>query len=341
MNTFRGVSRALSRGFISPGLVLLIIAGLSALSVVGLWTTSPEKSSARKGIAITTDAGRQAQTVDVCSGAIGYSSVRSTKDLTDDTRGYAVHVMYVLPSDGVDHHYDTNGAIARSVSSWEYWLCGQTGGKGLKLDTRKGKLDVTFVRLNATDNAIMTGADSWYQNSSSNPYVRDDIEARLRKLRVISSNKLYAIYYDGHSNWSCGGGAWPPTLPGQVAAEYMQGGRLGDVPCENNQPIGTDPTAPGYLDFDILHELMHTLGLVPSTAPHLTLAGHVSDTPTDLMWAGNQPWGLPNLVLDYGNDDYYKANIPNSLDLSNSIFFMGGGSELPPKWGQSSNYPLK
>jgi len=54
---------------------------------------------------------------------------------------------------------------------------------------------------------------------------------------------------------------------------------------------------------------MHTLGVVSSAAPHFTLAGHVSDSALDLMYAGSLPW-TPS-TLDLGQDDYYcPAGLP-------------------------------
>src|SRR6185436_12408104 len=37
--------------------------------------------------------------------------VRQNADQPDDFSGYQVHVMYVLPSDGVDRNLDTNGTL--------------------------------------------------------------------------------------------------------------------------------------------------------------------------------------------------------------------------------------
>lgn len=340
-----------TRGFVSLGLGLLLVAlGFAVVVGTGWWATrnvpstlnqAPSETASttqvhnKDATTTSTNLDTHIQPVDVCSGTIKSSSTRSTADQADDTIGYSVHVMYVLPSDGMDHQYDTDGAIARSVSSWEYWLCGQTGGAGLKLDTHDGQLDVTFIRLAASDNTIKSGADSGY-HGPPNPYVRDDIEARLRQLGLIGPSKLYAVYYGGSNSFSCGGGAWPPTLPGQVAVLYKVNGS----DCVT-QGLGASSTIPGFADISMLHEIMHTLGFVPTTAPHHTRAGHTSDTPTDLMYAGDHGWAAPNVVLDYNHDDYYKANISNSLDLSNSIFFMSGGIQLPPKWGQSSNYLLK
>jgi hypothetical protein len=66
----------------------------------------------------------------------------------------------------------------------------------------------------------------------------------------------------------------------------------------------------------MLHELLHTIGFVPTCAPHFTRAGHVSDSNHDLMYAGDQPW-YPS-VLDYGHDDYFDAHIPGCPDVSDS-----------------------
>ncbi len=260
------------------------------------------------------------------------ASTRSTTDLPDDNSGYQIHLLYILPSDGVDHMYDINGSIAKSVSAWQNWLCNQTGGKTLRLDMRNGVLDVTFIRLNASDNTIKTGSElPWSTDPNNNPYVREDIERRIIALGFTDPHKLYAAYYDGTSNHSCGGGAWPPTIASHFAAEYMHGGDPAYPNCETNH-LATNIASPGYFDFDILHEIMHTLGFVATCAPHHNWGGHVGDNARDLMQAG-QDWGISQgLLLDPGRDDYYATGNSSCLDLANSAFLTNGGSQLPPKW---------
>src|SRR4051812_2738529 len=98
-----------------------------------------------------------------------HAADRATSDRPDDFPGSEqVHVMYVVPSDGADRSLDANGAIAASVDSWQGWLRGQTGGRGLVVDTSGGTLDVTYVRLDETD----------AQLASNGLYIRDEIEAR-------------------------------------------------------------------------------------------------------------------------------------------------------------------
>ncbi len=269
-----------------------------------------------------------------CFKVLGISS-RSTLDRTDDNNtDYKVHIIYIIPSDGTDNSYDTNGRIASSVSTWNNWLCQQTSGKYLRLDTYKGALDVTFVKLDVNNNTIKTGSDlSWTVDPNSNPYVRDDLQIHLKALGFNDPHKLYDVYYDGSSNFSCGGGAFPPSLSGHVAAEYMHGGNPIAPDCSTNSLASSPSQAPGYLDYSMLHETIHTLGFVPSCAPNNTQTSHVSDNTRDLMYAGNQPWDTAKgLILDYKNNDYYNAHIANCLDLINSSFLVGGGSQLPPGW---------
>lgn len=46
------------------------------------------------------------------------------------------------------------------------------------------------------------------------------------------------------------------------------------------------------------HELAHALGAVPTCAPHEGNGGHVTDDPTDLLYAGPAQKDIRNAVLD-------------------------------------------
>lgn len=136
-------------------------------------------------------------------------------------------------------------------------------------------------------------------------------------LGYADTDTLYAVYYYGSSDPACGGGAWPPTLVGHVAALYLEGEPPGAAPCSSNS-FATDPDSPGYLEFAMLHEILHTLGVVPECAPHETRAGHASDDPRDLMWSGDAPW-QPS-ILDVGRDDCFRHGRAGCPDLADSAF---------------------
>jgi hypothetical protein len=195
---------------------------------------------------------------------------RATEDRTDEVRGPQVHAVYAVPSDGsTDRGLDTSGAIAASVDAFQRWFARETGGTNLGPDTSGGELDVTFARLPITD------ADM----KSRGAFVRDEIERLLRQSGLVRPGKLYAVYYDGGSTYSCGGGAWPPRLVGQVAAMYLRGEPPGSIPCSAN-PLAAPGGEPGYMDIGMLHELVHTLGFVAECAPHHTRSGHGPIRPT-------------------------------------------------------------
>lgn len=218
--------------------------------------------------------------------------------------------MYVLPSDGADEQLDTTGRIANAVSAMQSWLRLQTGGRTLRVDTFGGAPDVTFFRVPQTDAVI----------AASGAYVRDRIEAELKSAGRVRPDRIYAVYYGGSSTYACGGGAWPPALPGVVAAQYLKGVVPGATPCAAN-PVGASSVVPGYQEYAMLHELMHTMGLVGTCAPHHTRAGHTSEDPRDLMYAGDQPW-RPSM-LDVGRDDYYGHSVPGCPDLAKSAYLSG------------------
>jgi hypothetical protein len=166
--------------------------------------------------------------------------------------------------------------------------------------------------------------------AAMDPYVRDAIEEELGAAGAIAPDKLYAVYYDGSSTWSCGGGAWPPALVGRVAALYLQGAPPGAPTCDTNA-FAVPPAGSGYLEFAMIHEIFHTLGAAAICAPNEVLAGHVSDATNDLMWAGDAPWQFP-AHLDIGRDDYYGHGTAGCVDIARSVFLDPAGQDVPPGW---------
>lgn len=226
---------------------------------------------------------------------------RSIVDRPDDLTGPQVHVMYVIPSDGEDRQLDVDGTLARSVASFHNWFSQRSNGLAFRFDTFQGELDITFYRLSRS-NAEMI---------AFGPLVVTQIEQELRNAGRIEPNKRYAVYYDGGSTYSCGGTAWPPRVPGQMAAMYLKGTPGGEQ-C-GAQEFVTSPTQfPRYWEFAMLHDLVHTLGIVAETAPNHTSAypAHVPER-HDLMYSGPEPWiSDATTVIDVGGDDYFGPNVP-------------------------------
>lgn len=243
---------------------------------------------------------------------------RSTTDRTpDEASGLQVHVMYVIPSDGVDEQLDQTATLDQSLKIANEWFKSQTGGKGIRFDTYGGgKLDVTFLQLTKSD----------VEMNVSGGNVRTKLEYQLFAKGFDSPDKVYLVYYGGDGD-GCGRGAWPPTLHGNVAAVY-----IGAASNCVNQPFAVATQPPGFLEFMGLHEILHVLGFAAPCAPNLTEGGHVGDSVQDLMYSGSQPW-QPSTV-DVNHDDYFGPMGTGCLDLANSAFLdpLPAGAEPPPKW---------
>jgi PASTA domain/Divergent InlB B-repeat domain len=222
---------------------------------------------------------------------------RSTVDRPDDFQGLQVHMLYAVPSDGGDRSFDTDGSIESSVAAFQRWLFARSG-RYLRMDTAQGALDISFIRLQRTDAEIAA------QGSLALEAIAPQVNAVFN-----APGKLYAVYYDGSNPVVCGNAKWPPNWPGNVAAFYLRA--LGCFSQGFPLP-GGDPT---YPTFAMFHDVMHPMGIVGTCAPNHYGAnpGHVSDTNTDLMYAGPQPW-YP-AVLDFGNNDYFRHSNPGCLDL--------------------------
>jgi PASTA domain len=228
---------------------------------------------------------------------------RASADRPDDYRGLQIHAIYAVPSDAPDRAFDTDGSIESSTNAYQTWLAAQTGGRTLRFDTFQGSLDVTFHRLPRSD----------AEYASQGLFSQRLLEQDLRTAGHVGDAKLYVVYFDSSNGAACGGAAWPPTLPGNVAAFYLRGRVGASPPCLSSgfAPAGAPPR---YTEFAVLHEVLHPMGIVGTCAAHHTRSGHVSETPNDLMYAGNEPW-TPS-VLDFGHDDYFSSSSSDCPDLT-------------------------
>ena len=274
------------------------------------------------------DASIDAPMTDTSLVPAGCADGRATSDRADDSSLDQIRVLYVLPSDAMDRGRDTDGQICNSVRSVATWFHAQTDVY-VRFDTASDLIDVGFVRLAKTD-AEMRGTDP--NNASidtGTAFVRERIERELVAMNMIRSNKLYAVFYEGSSVYACGGGAYPPLIDARVGAVYLEGMPPGvTVPCGDSFPWGQASLVPSYIDYAILHELVHSMGIVAQTSPNQHAQGHVYDvssatpardlmyaprTSSDPAWATNSPSGL---IVDINHDDYFGAGDVDMATMS-------------------------
>lgn len=229
--------------------------------------------------------------------------------------------MYVMPSDIADIGLDTTGAIARSVAAMHKWFASQTGGPKFRFDTYQGSLDITFLRLPFTDAEVRANGNR----------ANDQMRAQMILEGFDKPNKLYVVYYGGSMDGNfCGLGSYPP---GAIAVLYLTGGQLqrtDGIPCFST-PLTFSESVSDYWEYALAHEIIHTLGFIPSCAPNVD-NGHTKDSPNDLMHPSPLYTGAPQ--LDVGHDDYYMHSNGGCPDLADSVFLDPSvpGGVLPVDW---------
>jgi hypothetical protein len=213
-------------------------------------------------------------------------------DMVDATDRVKIHFIYAVPAGGFDRGFDLTNAIPYLSSSANRWLAAQTKKKFL-LDTYEDHLDITFVSL--------PNSEDYYQSYGSGKH--SAIVEELRSIGHIQQNKIYVVYYEGWHSYACADAE--PRGPTTVVYMWACG--------IDSSSVAQSPTAdPDYHEFVFLHEVVHnTVGISPE-APNSAGGYHVTDSPEDLMYAGDQVWRPA--ILDYNNDDYYnRKSLPDPI----------------------------
>jgi hypothetical protein len=300
-----------------PGNIAQTLTATTTLTNIapGSYTLTP-LGAADLGVGYAATGG----TVDVAAGTTATRTVsytlaanaRTTADRPDDTTLPQVKFLYVLPSDAPDRNFDTDRTIHRTVSSWQRWFAGQANGRHFRFDTFQGALDIAFARMARTE----------AQYASYGIAMRDSLEKDLAGLGFNSATKAYAVYFDGVNTTACGSAPRPPALPGRIAGLYLRGTIPGAAACATNPLAPSATAAPGYLEFVMLHEVLHILGVVDAGAPNHAFDGHVGHDPRDLMYAGTQPWAPSQ--LDATRTNYFNTTTLGGLiNVATSGYLVG------------------
>ena len=88
-----------------------------------------------------------------------------------------------------------------------------------------------------------------------------------------------------------------------------------------NYPFLDTPGFPYGASYLAAHEMTHALGAVGNCAPHSDHTGHVNDNNRDLLYQGGSPRNWEHLVLDPGNDDYFRHTRSGCVDIEDSPLF--------------------
>lgn len=252
---------------------------------------------------------------------------RNYVDLKDIDDGYNIHIIYAIPSDGVDKQFDLNSKIGMMVYQMNKWFNKQTknrlfeDGQFLKFDRKEnGKLDITFLQLDLTDHVI----------SQKGIQAVNTIQPEIARLGFNDPKKIYFVIYGGSNRDVCASSQLPGHVPkstvANTAALYYPGKKSGS--CAEGE-YGFKPEF-NMTTSSALHEVFHALGIVPKCAPdHLTFKsfGTMNDgigshlnVPGDIMYSvqSNVTFSKPE-YLDLKSTNYYNHK-NDCLDLAKSIY---------------------
>ena len=206
------------------------------------------------------------------------SSARMTSDQLDTINGFQVKAIYVVPSDGVDHSFDTNGYIAGILDEGNAYIRTQIGLQ-VPIDKSANGYDITFMKTKFSTSYLLSAAN-----------LDDDLLVESLFLENPGFNrKDYIFFIDVNyvlSNKFCGY-AGKPGISAVVA-------------------IGPDCTGPSrnfndWASATWVHELIHNFGV-----------DHSANDPCDLMRGYPETVGTcpsaSSLTIDIGRNRYVGSS---------------------------------
>ena len=202
-----------------------------------------------------------------------------------------IQAIYAIPADA-DAVEGREQAIAHNVAQVQRWFRSQTGGKHPLFE-----LDGTRI---AVETVTMPLAASEYKATDFGLY------GEIRGLAGAEGDTPVLIFFEGQLGdfGNCG---W-------------QGPNYVFIPIKNCdiEPVNGS-TWPGGATYIIAHELTHLLGATQPCAPNHddNSPSHTNDSNRDVLYSeADRDWN--NLVLDYGNDDYYNHGRDDCYDIAHN-----------------------
>jgi hypothetical protein len=243
-------------------------------------------------------------------------SVRQTADLPEPPELGAcncTHLIYFVPSDGLDQELDVNGAIAASARAIRTWFSNQMS-RAPRMDRigTSDLYDITFVRG---------------RNPGSTYATMQTLTTELTDRGFDDPAKRYLVYAGLNRELVCGEATFGQWIPGPgYAFVYL------DSPNCGSRDLGSQGRGDGLA----AHEWLHNEGIAPPNALHhcptsihhvctpglhliASSTGIVDPEQPDIMYPYVDT-RLSSKVLDRGRDDYLDHGIPVAPDLRNSIF---------------------
>lgn len=281
----------------------------------------------------------------LASGSAGaaspHHSERSTVDRADARTGPQLHLIYFVPDGETDQRLDLSPDLRAALGRMQTWFRSQSGGLTWRFDTRKDNqdIDITFV-------AGRQALDRYGTDATSASFKIDDELASRgyaregKKYVILLSGGFRNDIYCGVTNYDTGNlRNYTPANDGYPTTRSNALIPLDSSPYCHSRDWGHG-SKPGWFQGILMHEMLHTQGLVPPGALHTceAIPGHVCtakgplatsstfapldpEEPDVMYPAINRP--LSDSTLDIGRDDYLDEPL-GTLDLRHSPYVLGG-----------------
>jgi len=211
--------------------------------------------------------------------SITISEVRVTSDQPDAVTGFQVHPIYVVPSDGVDHSYDTNGFIAGILDEGNSYVLSQIG-YNLPIDRTATGYDIQYLKSN------LSTAD--FQTTKN---LTEKMLTESLALENPGTNRKDYIFFIDVTNLAAGQACGIGATPGMSAVVAIGTG----VECTGNSFNFNNYAASTWP-----HELIHNFGVK-----------HTLDDPCDFMRGAETPGTCPpssTLTMDKERTRYVGSS---------------------------------
>jgi len=204
---------------------------------------------------------------------INISSARVMSDQVDVVTGFQVKAIYVVPSDGIDNSFDTNGYIAGILDEGNQYLHSQIGLQ-IPIDKSTSGYDIQFMKTKLSTAYLLSADNLGNELLSESLFLENPGTNRKDYIFFIDVNNLHNGLYCGYAYWN----------------------KLSAVVAIGQKCTGEGNGFKNYAAQTWPHELFHNFRVE-----------HTLDDPCDFMHGtetpGTCPWNV-TLTLDKGRTRY-------------------------------------
>ena len=182
------------------------------------------------------------------SQSFALSNDRALSDQPDSLTGYQIKAIYVVPSDGTDRSYDTNGYIASILKEGNAFLKSQIGLE-YQIDSVGNDYDIQFFRS--------TFPTSYFLSANN---LGDDLAKEMKLYEnPTADRKNYHFFVDVRSlqnDTYCG----YALTPGLYSINVVGPSSSSTISC-----VGKSLNLENYVSHTWIHESFHNLGVSHTT----------------------------------------------------------------------------